>query len=145
MSKLRKLSAIAVICGAAAMLSGCVTITHSGGTTNVAFWQRVTDTMIGWNDSSQCAQDVNNDGSVTITDRAQCAMFLTRANICNNLGGSDRLYCYAGTDPSRYDIQFAYAVAGRKSTGNPCLAFQIKPGGVVEWGSYRFGQIGCQH
>jgi hypothetical protein len=141
----RQAAVVTLICAAVFLVTGCVTITHSGSTTNVTFWKRATDTMIGWNDSSQCAQDVNGDGEITITDRARCALFLTRLNICNHLSGADHLYCYAGTDPAKYDVQFAYAVHGRKVTGNPCLAFQIKPGSVVEWGSYRYGQLACQY
>jgi len=135
---------VSLICLAAFLLAGCVTISHSGGTTNVTFWKRATDTIVAWNDSSQCDQDVNGDGSIDITDRALCAMFLARANICNHLDGADHLYCYAVTD-GRYKVEFANAVYGRKQTGLPCLAARIKPGSVISWGVYHYGEIGCQY
>ena len=142
----RGMAAVSLICAAAFLMAGCVTVTHSGSTTNFTFWKRTTDAMVQWNDSSQCNKDVDGDGvSGSPTDRARCAMFLTRLNICNHLSGADYLYCYAGTEPAKYDIQFAYAVSGRKTTGNPCLAFQLKAGNVVEWGSYRYGQLACQY
>ena len=128
----RLLIVTALACAAMFVLTGCVTVSQSGGTSNVMFWKRTTDTIERW---------YNNDCRGAPTDRARCAFFYIRANLCNNMDGASKLYCYAGTDP-RYDLQFAFVVDG--NPGNPCIGFRIYPGTRVEWGSYNYGQYGCR-
>lgn len=137
----RALLVAALICVTAFLMTGCVTLVHSGGNTYLTFWQRTTDTLVSWYKSPQCAQDINHNGSIDPSDRAECTFFLTRANICNNLGDEAKLYCYAGTDP-KYATNFAYEVLGRNL---PCFAIEAKPGAVYSWGQYRIGQVGCQY
>jgi hypothetical protein len=141
MSKLRKLLIVAALCGVGAASTGCVTLVHSGGNTYLTFWQRTTDTLVSWYKSPQCAQDINHNGSIDPTDRAQCTFFLTRANICNNLGSEAKLYCYAGTDAD-LATNFAYEVLGREL---PCFAIEARPGGIYSWGQYNIGQVGCRY
>jgi hypothetical protein len=45
----------------------------------------------------------------------------------------------------KYKVEFANAVYGRKQSGLPCMAGRIKPGSVVSWGVYHYGEIGCQN
>jgi hypothetical protein len=137
----RKLLIVPLICATVFLMTGCVTLVHSGGNTYLTFWQRTTDTLVNWYNSPQCAQDINHNGSIDPTDRADCTFFLTRVNICNRLDTEEKLYCYAGTDP-KYATNFAYEVLGR---GLPCFAIEAQPGGVYSWGQYNIGQVGCRY
>jgi hypothetical protein len=136
---LRRLVILPLIGAAALVMTGCPKVVHSGDSTYFTFPKRDTDVLMAWYHSPDCAQDIDHNGSVDATDRANCTFFLMRVNYCNNESGAEKLYCNASTD-SRYATNFAYEALDRV---NPCFAARFRPGGVVEWGQYKIGQVGC--
>jgi hypothetical protein len=79
-----------LVCIAALALTGCVTFRNLGsGVERMTIWVRP---------SAAIFQDYEN--ACARGDRGGCVILHIRANFCNNMSGSDKLYCYDATDPS---------------------------------------------
>ena len=136
MSKLRKMLLVAALCGVGAASTGCVSVTHSGSATTVAFWERTSSTIDGWYRAEPCHGSIN------------CTFFNIRANLCNplrNVDAAGYLVCYAGTDATNQAMaySFVYWLSDWEQSRGGCLA--ITNLDSVGWEHVSNGHDGCTH
>jgi len=150
-SKLRSAGIASIVCVAAVALSGCVSVTQSGGLNHLTVWKGTTNKLMVEFFGPTCNQDVDRDGfRGTGADRGLCAFYILRGT-CNNQGGQLlKVVCYAVTDPnwrgsgnltmlSHFIIQAHYWSQG----GADCLIGTLN-GGSSRWQTAKIGQLGCR-
>jgi predicted GH43/DUF377 family glycosyl hydrolase len=134
MSKLRKLLLVAALCGVGAAATGCVSVTHSGNVTTVAFWERTSSTIDGWYHDSH--ENINS------------TFFNIRANLCNplrNVDAAGYLVCYAGTDANNQGMAYSFVYWLRDWEQNRYGCLAISSLDSIQWEHISNGHDGCTH
>ncbi len=132
--------------------TGCASTTNIGGDTNATtFWKPVTDNILSAWRSNSCNVDLDGKhGSGDQYDRAACAMFVTRQNICPLLSeGPSRTSCVAATDPNAATRDYygkmylSFDHAASLAAAKDCLSITFWPGNpavVFGWTAVSLGQ-----